>query len=154
MWCHWHEASYHPLRANVRRRRCMASLTSESPLVHSTQITQAAGSELDRHSRAEKLTDGSPQSRTATRLPAMLDRERPPTVRTPWLLLNMKCRSVGMSRLSRSEMSPRLILWCERWAHVHSLIVTSSSWWIVLLCHLKKLIFTITNLWHPCVFAT
>ncbi len=66
VWSLWHVASYHPLGANKKRRRCMLALDSESLLVHSTQITKLAGSGLGLDRRAEEadliclLTDGSP----------------------------------------------------------------------------------------------
>lgn len=59
-------ASYHPLGANKKRRRCTLALDSESPLVHSTQTTKQTGSAPDLDGRAGEadliclLTDGSP----------------------------------------------------------------------------------------------
>lgn len=58
-------ASYHPLKANKKRRRCTQALDSESPLVHRTEITKLTGQEPDLDGRAEEadliclLTDGS-----------------------------------------------------------------------------------------------
>lgn len=66
VWSRLQRACCRPLGANKKRRRCTLPLDSESPLVHSTQITKLAGPELDLDSRAEEadliclLTDGSP----------------------------------------------------------------------------------------------
>lgn len=121
VWSRWHRASYHPLGANEKRRRCTLSLDSESPLVHSTRITKLAGSELDLHRRAEEadlicpLTDGSPithihpaASHVGMEWPPTARLERAHRWRRRWLLLNMKCRSLGMSTLFRSGRFQRI----------------------------------------------
>lgn len=126
VWSLWHRASYHPHRANTKRRRCTLALDSESPLVHSTQITKLAMPEQDLDRGAEEayliclLTDGSPI--THSHPPAShVGLEWPPTARLErarrrrrrWLLLNMKCRSLGMSTLFRSGEAPRIdsLIW-------------------------------------------
>lgn len=120
VWSRWHGASSHPLGANKKRRRCTLALDSESPLVHSTQITKLARPELDPDRRAEQadliclLTDGSPITHSLP--PAShVEMEWPPTVRLErahrqrtWLLLNMKCQSLGMSTLFRSGEAQRI----------------------------------------------
>lgn len=115
VWNRWRAASYHPLVANKKRRRCTLALDSESPLVHSTQITKLAGSELNLDRRAEEadliclLTDGSlithshpPASHVGLEWLPTARLERARRRRRRWLLLNMKCRSLGMSKLFRS----------------------------------------------------
>lgn len=119
---HRHGATHCSFRANQRRLRCTLVLNSKSPLVHSTEITKLAGSKLDLDRRAEEadliclLTDGSPI--THSHPPAShVGMERPPTVRLEracrrrrrWLLLNMKCRSLGMNTLFRLGETHRLI---------------------------------------------
>ena len=137
VWSRWHAASHHPLGANKKRRRCTEALDSESPLVHSTQITKLAGSEPDLDRTAEEadliclLADGSPI--THSHPPAShVGMEQPPTARLEracrrrrrWLLLNMKCRSVGMSRLfgsgeARMIDSPIWVINRGAFYHIH-----------------------------------
>lgn len=174
VWSRWHRASYHPLRANEKRRRCTLSLDSESPLVHSTQITKLAGSELDLDGRGEEadliclLTDGSPI--THIHLPAShVGMEWPPTARLErahrwrgiWLLLNMKCRSLGMSTPLQSGGFRRIDLEINRGSfrifmfacvtEWNVLIYTTLfNWRLLWSCdlsrHLEKLIFATTSI--------
>lgn len=147
VWSRWHAASHHPLGANKKRHRCTEALDSESPLVHSTQITELAGSEPDLDGRAEEadliclLADGSPI--THSHPPAShVGMERPPTARLEracrrrrrWLLLNMKCRSVGMSRLFGSGEahmidSPIRVISRGAFYHIHVCFRRSVKSW-------------------------
>lgn len=101
-------ASRRPLRPNERRRRCAPLLDSQIPLVHGTRTTGAGRVGAEPGTAAQRklicsLTDGSPIAHTATSPPACQPRssgagwERARGRRRGWLLLNMKCRSVGMS---------------------------------------------------------
>lgn len=181
VWSRWHVASYHPLGANMKRRRCTLALDSENPLVHSTQTTKPTGSALDLDRRAGEadliclLTDGSPYHTQPPTCQPCWSGSGPPTARLErargrrwrWLLLNMKCRSLGMSTLFRPGEAQRIdsLIREINWARFHSACV--AEWKVVLIrgsrtvdvlfdaliyttvettVNLEKLIFATTNI--------
>lgn len=139
-------ASYHPLGANKKRRRCTLALDSESPLVHSTQTTKPTGSAPDLDGRAGEadliclLTDGSPDHTQPPACQPCWSGSGPPAARLErargrrwrWLLLNMKRRSLGMSALFRPGEAQRIdsLIREINWARFHSACV--AEWKVVL----------------------
>lgn len=98
IWSRWHGAGDHPLWANEKRRR------SPRPLVHG-----AGPGQVSRGSRPNMpKKQMAPWPHAASCPPALSERaptarlERARRRRWRWLLLNMKCRSVGMSTQFRS----------------------------------------------------